>query len=128
VTSRITSISIAATEPSTVGEFWRAALGWDIVFQDDTGMDLAAPGTSAPIIEVGKVPDVKTVKNRLHFDLRADGSSTEAELDRLLGLGATRVDIGQGSDVSWVVLADPGGNEFCLLHRTVQEVEASRGE
>jgi len=127
VTSRITSVSIAAVDPIAVGEFWRAALGWEVVLQDDTGMDLAAPGTGMPTLEIGKVPDMKTHKNRLHFDLRADGTSTEAELDRLLSLGATRVEVGQGSDVSWVVLADPGGNEFCLLKRTVQEVEAADG-
>ena len=118
-------MSIAAIDPFAVGEFWKAALGWEVVFQDDNGMDLAAPGTGMPTLEIGKVPEMKTVQNRLHLDLRADGSSTEAELDRLLSLGATRVDIGQGPDVSWVVLADPGGNEFCLLQRTVQEVEAA---
>jgi hypothetical protein len=60
-----------------------------------------------------------------HRGESADGSTTAAELDRLLGLGATRVDIGQGSDVSWIVLADPGGNEFCLLRRTVQDVNGT---
>ncbi len=126
MTSRIASVNIGAVEPFAVAEFWKAALGWEVVLQDDTGVDLAAPGTSMPTLEIGKVSEMKTVKNRLHFDLRADGSSTEAELDRLLSLGATRVDVGQGPDVSWVVLADPGGNEFCLLERTVQEVEMAR--
>ncbi|MFZ0664916.1 MAG: VOC family protein [Acidimicrobiales bacterium] len=128
MTRRIASVTIGAVEPFAVAEFWKAALGWEVVFQDDTGMDLRAPGTSMPTLEIGKVSEMKTVKNRLHFDLRADGSSTEAELDRLLRLGATRVDIGQGTDVSWVVLADPGGNEFCLLERTVQEVEMAKGD
>jgi Glyoxalase-like domain len=125
VTSRIASVAIDAVEPLAVAEFWKAALGWEVVFQDDTGVDLAAPGTNMPTLEIGKVSEMKAGKNRLHFDLRADWSSTEAELDRLLSLGATRVDVGQGRDVSWVVLADPGGNEFCLLQRTVQEVEAT---
>jgi Glyoxalase-like domain len=128
MTSRIASVTIGAVEPFAVAAFWKAALGWEVVFQDDTGMDLRALGTSMPTLEIGKVSEMKTVKNRLHFDLRADGSSTEAELDRLLRLGATRVDIGQGPDVSWVVLADPGGNEFCLLERTVQEVEMAKGD
>ena len=61
-------------------------------------------------------------ENRLHLDVRADGSTTAEELDRLLALGAVPADVGQGPDVSWVVLADPEGNEFCLLSRTVQEV------
>jgi catechol 2,3-dioxygenase-like lactoylglutathione lyase family enzyme len=125
MTSRITSVTIAAVDPFAVAEFWKAALGWEVVFRDDTGVDLVAPGTSMPTLEIGKVPDTKTVQNRLHFDLRADGCSTADELERLLELGATRVDIGQGPDVTWVVLADPGGNEFCLLQRTVQEVEAA---
>ena len=57
----------------------------------------------------------KIAKNRLHLDLAppADGDQ-QAEVDRLLSLGAARVDIGQG-DVAWVVMADPGGNEFCVL-------------
>lgn len=67
------------------------------------------------------VAEPKTGKNRLHLDLRADGVTTPDELERLLGLGARRVDIGQGPDVSWVVLGDPEGNECCLLSRSVQE-------
>ena len=74
-----------------------------------------------PSIDVIAVPEGKTVKNRLHFDLPADGVSTAEELERLLALGAT--DVGQGPDVSWVVLGDPEGNEFCLLSRSVQDVE-----
>ncbi len=65
-------------------------------------------------------PERKAVKNRLHLDLRAEGLAMPAELRRLLGLGARRVDVGQGPDASWVVLADPEGNEFFLLARTVQ--------
>ncbi len=65
------------------------------------------------------------MKNRLHLDLRADGTTQAEEVDRLLALGATRVDVGQRADVSWVVLADPEGNEFCVLQRSVQEVEAA---
>jgi hypothetical protein len=72
-----------------------------------------------------KVPEKKTVKNRLHLDLRADGNSTEDELARLLALGARRADVGQGPDVTWVVLTDPEGNEFCLLRRTVQEARTA---
>ncbi len=83
---------------------------------------IAASDSSWPMIDVVAVPEGKVIKNRLHFDLRADGVSTAEELDRLLTLGARRVDVGQPSDVSWVVLADPEGNEFCLLSRPVQEL------
>ena len=108
-----------------MAEFWKSALGWLVVDEGEAGVSLAAPGTMMPTLDILKVPEVKSVKNRLHLDLRADGNSTAAELDRLLQLGARRVDVGQGPDVTWVVLADPDGNEFCLLQRTVQEVEAS---
>jgi Glyoxalase-like domain len=67
----------------------------------------------APDILFVKVPDSKTVKNRLHFDLRP--LDQEAQVDRLIELGASRVDIGQPDDVTWVVMADPEGNEFCVL-------------
>jgi hypothetical protein len=67
----------------------------------------------APDILFVKVPDRKTTKNRLHFDLRPQDQAVQVE--RLLDLGARRVDIGQGDDASWVVLADPEGNEFCVL-------------
>ena len=77
------------------------------------------------MIDIVAVPESKIIKNRLHFDLRADGVSTAEELERLLQLGARRVDIGQPPDASWVVLADPEGNEFCLLSRTVQEAVES---
>ncbi len=125
MTSCIASVAIDAVDSFAVAEFWKAALGWVVVFEDDTGVSLAAPGTRMPTLDIGKVPESKSVKNRLHLDLRADGCSTAEELGRLLVLGATRVEIGQGSEVTWVVLADPGGNEFCLLQRTLQEVETA---
>ena len=68
---------------------------------------------SYPGLCILRVPETKAIKNRLHIDLSPD--DRDAEVERLLGLGATRVDIGQGDDVSWVVLADPEGNEFCVL-------------
>ncbi len=72
-----------------------------------------------------RVPEDKAVKNRLHLDLRPqDGSDQAAELERLLAMGARRVDVGQGSDVTWVVLADPEGNEFCLLRSTPSDLAA----
>ena len=84
------------------------------------------PADGGPGIDLLPVPEPKTVKNRLHLDLRADGTSTE-ELARLERLGATRVDVGQAADATWTVLADPEGNEFCLLHRTVQQVATTPG-
>ncbi len=120
--ARISSICIDAVDPRPVADFWAAVLGWDVVEEDDDGISLASPSRGLPTLDVLAVPEAKHVKNRLHLDLRADGTSFDAEVVRLEGLGARRVDVGQGPDVTWVVFADPEGNEFCLLRRTVQEV------
>jgi catechol 2,3-dioxygenase-like lactoylglutathione lyase family enzyme len=122
VTSRITALSLVAIDPDRVAAFWQAVLGWDEVFRDDTGIDLA-DRVSGLALEIGRVDSFPTGKDRLHLDLRADGSTFADELDRLLALGATRADIGQAADATWEVLADPEGNVFCLLRRTMQEVE-----
>lgn len=120
--SRIAALAIDAVDPRVVGDFWCAVLGWQVVEEDEDGITIADPDGAGTPIDVLAVPEPKTVKNRLHLDLRADGSTTQEELGRLLSLGAQRADVGQGDDVSWVVLRDPEGNEFCLLSRTVQEV------
>jgi Glyoxalase-like domain len=122
MTSRIAAISLDAVDPHTTAEFWCAALGWEILESDAALVTIGPPDGSWPTIDVARVPEAKRVKNRLHFDLRADGSSQSDELRRLLDLGARRIDLGQGSDATWMVLADPEGNEFCLLLRAVQEV------
>ncbi|MEV0728306.1 VOC family protein [Polymorphospora sp. NPDC050346] len=119
--SRLAVIAIDATRPRLIADFWCSVLGWRIVDEDAEVITIAAADRPWPMIDVVVVPEGKVVKNRLHFDLRADGVSTAEELDRLLNLGARRVDVGQPADVSWVVLADPEGNEFCLLSRPVQE-------
>ena len=122
MTSRPAVIVIDAARPRLVADFWRAVLGWEVVESDADGISIAPGDGSWPGIDMFQVPEGKSIKNRLHLDLRADGSSTEDELQRLLNLGARRVDVGQGPEVSWVVLADLEGNEFCLLSRTVQEM------
>ncbi|MFC4786391.1 VOC family protein [Nocardioides sp. MAHUQ-72] len=123
--SRIAAITIDAVRPRLVAGFWCDVLGWRVLEEDEGVLTIAPEDGGRPTIDVAPVPEGKMVKNRLHLDLRADGSSTAAELDRLLGLGARRVDVGQRADATWVVLADPEGNEFCLLSRTVQEVAGS---
>jgi predicted enzyme related to lactoylglutathione lyase len=127
MTSRISSISIEAVDPRQVAKFWCAVLGWEIQHLDSTGAEIApSDGSWWPIIDIGRVPERKTVKNRLHLDIRADESTQHDELRRLLDLGAQRVDVGQTSDSTWIVLADPEGNEFCLLSRFVQDVLEGR--
>jgi predicted enzyme related to lactoylglutathione lyase len=122
MTSRIAVLAVDAVDPEPVARFWCQVLGWQVVERDDDGVSIAPADGAWPTIDVLRVPERKTVKNRLHLDLRADGSTAEQEVDRLVGLGARRVDVGQSPNVSWVVLADPEGNEFCLLSRTVQQV------
>jgi catechol 2,3-dioxygenase-like lactoylglutathione lyase family enzyme len=124
--ARISCICIDAVEPRSVADFWAAVLGWEVVEESDEGISLASPGRAVPTLDILAVPEAKQLKNRLHIDLRADGDTFEAEVERLEGLGARRTDVGQGPDVSWVVFADPEGNEFCLLRRTVQEVTAEQ--
>jgi predicted enzyme related to lactoylglutathione lyase len=120
--SRIAVLAIDAINPKVVADFWCDVLGWRIVEEFDEGISIAAPDGAWPTIDILPVPERKTVKNRLHFDLRANGVSTDVELERLLALGARLVDVGQPADATWVVLADPEGNEFCLLSRAAQDL------
>ncbi len=125
MTSRLATIVIDAHRPDVVARFWCDVLGWRVLDAEPEIVSIAPSDGSWPAIDVVAVPESKAVKNRLHLDLRADGTTTALELARLLQLGARRVDVGQGPDVSWVVLADPEGNEFCLLSRTVAEALAA---
>jgi predicted enzyme related to lactoylglutathione lyase len=123
MTSRLAVIAIDAVDNRRIAEFWCAVLGWRVVEEDPEFISIAGDGPGVTI-DIATVPERKQLKNRLHLEVRADGVSTEQELQRLLDLGATHVDLGQPADATWTVLADPEGNEFCLLHRTVQEVSA----
>jgi predicted enzyme related to lactoylglutathione lyase len=124
---QISSMCLDAVDPHAVAGFWTAVLGWEVVEDGNEGVSLAAPDRDFPTLDILPVPESKQVKNRLHLDVRADRSSFNAEIERLEGLGAQRVDIGQGPDVTWVVFADPEGNEFCLLRRTMQEMTEELG-
>ena len=97
-----------------VGYFWSEALGWPLVWDQDQETAIRSPHGGPKITWGGPPVNAKTGKNRLHFDLAppADGDE-QAEVDRLVALGATWIDIGQG-EVGWVVMADPDGNEFCV--------------
>jgi hypothetical protein len=123
---RLTEIVIDCADPARLAAFWAGALGYHVTRAEDGQVEIGpwaeepedlaeqvrrAP--AAPTLVFVPVPEAKARKNRLHLDLRPTGSPEE-ELRRLLDLGARPVDIGQG-DVPWTVLADPEGNEFCLL-------------
>ena len=104
--------TIDADDPVALGRWWATALGWVVVDEDPEEFEIRPSVDRLPGLLFARVPEPKTSKNRLHLDLRPD--DRDAEVERLLGLGATRADVGQG-DQTWVVLADPEGNEFCVL-------------
>jgi predicted enzyme related to lactoylglutathione lyase len=107
--------SITCDGSRAVGLFWSEALGWPLVWDQDEETAIRAPDGSGPFITWGPPVPSKSTKNRLHLDLAPPEHGDQgAEVDRLVSLGAIRTDIGQG-DVSWVVMADPDGNEFCVL-------------
>ena len=122
MTSRISEWVIDCHDADRLAQFWCEVLGYREVDRSETEVEIAGlPGE--PSILFQQVPEDKTVKNRLHLDLNAIDDDQHLELGRILAAGATRIDIGQG-DPSWVVLADPEGNEFCLLRRTVEAAPA----
>lgn len=101
-----------ARDPVMLGRWWSEALGWDVINTDPAEFEVRPRNGRLPGLILEPVGDAKHVKNRLHLDLRPDDQV--AEVERLLALGASRVDVGEGK-VSWIVLADPEGNEFCVL-------------
>jgi predicted enzyme related to lactoylglutathione lyase len=110
-------LAVDCATPATLAQFWAEVLGYRIEHTDDPNevMIVSQDGRCSRIVFL-RVPDTKSVKNRLHLDLRPDDQ--QIEVARVLALGARRVDIGQRgptSEPSWVVLADPEGNEFCIL-------------
>ena len=111
----VAAIVLDCARPDALVSFWADATGWEVRTSLPNFASLRAPGGTGPFLELLQTPDTKTVKNRLHIDVAplADGD-TQAEARRLEQSGAVRLDIGQG-DVSWVVLADPEGSEFCVL-------------
>ncbi len=118
MTLGIQCLCVDARDPLSLAGFWQTALGWRRTHESADEVVLEPPEGSpadgvAPDLLFLRVPEGKAGKNRLHLDLRPDDQATEVA--RLLALGAVRVDVGQGDDTSWVVLADPEGNEFCVL-------------
>lgn len=118
MTLRLQSVAFDCHDPDALAAFWSQVLGWA---RDDAdpGEACLVPPAGDPAAASGiellflPVPEGKHGKNRLHLDLRPD--DRDAEVARLEALGARRVDVGQGDDVPWVVLADPEGNELCVL-------------
>ena len=104
--------ALASDGSQAVGYFWSEALGYPLVWDQDQETAIQSPEGGTKITWGGPPHDPKLGKHRLHWDLRAEGD-LDADVERLIALGAKRLDIGQG-DVEWVVMADPDGNEFCI--------------
>jgi Glyoxalase-like domain len=129
--SRFSEIVVDCQRPGKLAEFWCSALGYRVLDEQDGLVEIGPPDVSTdddwaewrarlireaapPTIVFVVVPEAKTTKNRLHIDLSPIDISPAEEVERLIGLGATKADIGQG-DVPWTVMRDPEGNEFCVL-------------
>jgi predicted enzyme related to lactoylglutathione lyase len=112
---RVDELVIDCADPSKLARFWSAALGYEI-YEDEADIaaieDTDGPG---PAICFQKVPESKQGKNRVHFDLNVDDDELSSAVAHLVGLGATRLDSGENPEKAWVVLADPEGNEFCVV-------------
>ncbi|MEU7934526.1 VOC family protein [Micromonospora echinofusca] len=123
MTSKFTELAIDCADPHALARFWCAVLGYVVQGEDDEVVTIGSPavpegrdrpGPVPPTLTFARVPESKTVKNRLHIDLNPTDLGRDEEVRRLLDLGARHADVGQG-DERWVVLADPEGNEFCVL-------------
>lgn len=108
-------VVIDAHDLPVLARFWAQVLDWRILSEREREVVIGANETAPVGICFMPVTDEKIVKNRLHLDLTPNSADRDAEIERLLALGARRVDIGQTGRESWTVLADPEGNEFCLL-------------
>ena len=126
---RIQCLCIDTANPAALADFWQSALGWRRTFEEDDEIVLEPPEGSpedgiVPDLLFLRVPEGKAGKNRLHLDLRPQDQA--AEVTRLQELGAVLADVGQGAEVSWVVMADPDGNEFDVL-RPLTPAELAEG-
>jgi hypothetical protein len=134
-------VTIDCSAPHELADWWAEALGWQVEAQDESfirrmvqagaaseedtaqhrgalvwkaGAALNSPDAGRPRVLFQEVPEAKTVKNRVHLDVRVGAERREAEVARLLGLGATELWRGSQGPYAWVTLADPEGNEFCV--------------
>ncbi|MEV6399648.1 VOC family protein [Streptomyces sp. NPDC051907] len=124
MTSKFTELAIDCADPRGLALFWCSVLGYEVQADDDGIVVIGSPlvpegknhrGPVPPTLTFAQVPEGKTVKNRLHIDVNPTDREQDEEVRRLLDLGARHADVGQGDEDSWVTLADPEGNEFCVL-------------
>ncbi|MER7722432.1 VOC family protein [Streptomyces sp. NPDC096323] len=124
MTSRFTELVVDCRDPELLAAFWCEALDFTVLDRTEGKVEIGSweptveavrAGQAPPTLVFIQVPEGKTVKNRLHLDVSPIDATTDEEVTRLLSLGATRRDVGQGAVRSWVVMADPEGNEFDVL-------------
>jgi hypothetical protein len=122
---RLTEVIVDCHDLKRLASFWCAALGYVRLNSGDGWLAIGPSGPEVtdqeliarpqpPNMAFVVVPEHKVGKNRVHIDVTPIEASQAEEVERLVGLGATRTDIGQG-DEAWVVMADPEGNEFCVM-------------
>jgi hypothetical protein len=128
VAGRFSELIVDCRDPEKLAEVWCAVLDYHVIDRHEDAVEIAAAQPTAagiwaepvpPTLVFIRVPESKTVKNRLHIDVSPIDGEQQHEVDRLMQLGARPVDIGQGQR-KWVVLADPEGNEFCVLRSLYQ--------
>ncbi|MGC9669302.1 VOC family protein [Planosporangium sp. 12N6] len=117
MSSRWSEVVVDAVDPARLGRWWAEVLDYHLLSEDLDEVVIGLAEDTYPRLLFGRIAEPKCGKNRLHLDLTPDDQ--EAEVERLVDMGARRVDIGQGDEVPWVVLADPEGNEFCVLRPRV---------
>ncbi len=144
MTSRFTELAVDCHDPERLAAFWCEILDFEVIDWSKgkgkgKGKGKVETGSWVPTVEDVRarqmsptplsiqVPEGKTVKNRLHLDISPIDGSTGSEVTRLLGLGATKTDVGQGPDRNWVVMADPEDNEFCVLHTLAPQNQVASG-
>ncbi|MER5208168.1 VOC family protein [Streptomyces sp. NPDC002825] len=123
--SRISELILDCADPERLAAFWSEVLDYVEVGREDDGSIEIGPagigfGGAQPTLILSPSDEPRTGKLRLHIDVNATDRDQDAELERLLALGAKPVDVGQTGEENWHVLADPEGNEFCLLHQRLK--------
>ncbi|WP_378741514.1 VOC family protein [Nocardia brasiliensis] len=123
---RISEIVIDAADPRALARFWAEVLGYEELDADDESVEIGPPGVGfggpQPTLIFSRTSDPRVAKLPLHLDVNATDRDQDAELERLLALGARHADVGQTGDESWYVLNDPEGNQFCLLRKRLPPV------
>ncbi|MEV7280059.1 VOC family protein [Streptomyces sp. NPDC093111] len=124
---RISELVIDCVDPERLASFWSEVLGYvELGREEDGSIEIGPPGTGfggpQPTLVLSPSSDPRPTKLRLHIDVNPTDRDQDAELERLLTLGAEPADVGQTGTETWHVLADPEGNEFCLLRTRIRPV------